>query len=801
VTLLSVVIPIHDVEPYLEACLRSVARQTVGDLEAIMVDDGSNDGSPAIAERFAARDRRFRLIRQANAGLGAARNTGIEVASGEFLAFVDGDDLLPRNGYELLLDPLVRTGSDFATGNVQRLTSGGATRSTFLQKVFGETRLRTHVTRFPPLLTDRIAPNKLWRRSFWDAHRFRFPEGMLHEDIPVVVPAQFAARSVDVIADPVYLWRVRQGADSSITQRRAERRALVDRLKAIDLVRDYLNREGRRRARRWYDRSVIVDDLTYYLDVLDVADDEYRATFLDRANVQLDRAGRRACSNLPAIDRLKWHLVRRRLLSELLEVLTFQRERLRRTPPLHIGRRWYGDYPFRTDRKLRIPNSVYRLDRELTLKPRVESMRFDRGALEIEGDAHIDWIGAPRSGSQRVTISALRPGRLRRLRLRASAQRFKTSEVHRPGLQPDGGSWGDLRWSGFEAALDLHGLRRLGRSRASRWELYATVSAGGVTRRRVRFGLDGARPVYGVDCTMPEGVLIRAVPTRNSRLEIRVEENWARLRTHRLTGGIAELRGEIRTSGGGAALQVTGLAGPAPLAYPLESTAEHREAGLATFVVGVPLDDLRTYFDSAHQSAHAAEGDEEIACDLWIVDGARRFRLLAGDDFPEALWPFSDHELALYRTREGHAALVGRAQHLVVTDAGWTAQGALEISGDVVVSDRAPDELLLLARETGERCGFPVHEAGDGRFESRLRWPAEVSQAASPAARSACWDIYAGRSGKGDGLMPSVLVGQALYARLPLAEATGPETHMFTMTPNRQAVLTVERDPSDGEPG
>src|SRR5207248_5512426 len=217
-----------------------------------------------------------------------------------------------------LLDQLRKTGSDFATGNVQRLSSGGTTRSSFLQKVFGETRLKTHVTRFPPLITDRIVPNKVWRRSFWDAHGFRFPEGMLHEDIPVVVPAQFAARSVDVIPDPVYMWRIREGADRSITQRRAEKRALLDRIKAIDLVRDYLTREGHRKARRWYDRSVIAEDLSYHLNVLDVADDEYRAIFLEQANISLDRAGRRACADLRAIDRLKWHLVRRRLVPELL---------------------------------------------------------------------------------------------------------------------------------------------------------------------------------------------------------------------------------------------------------------------------------------------------------------------------------------------------------------------------------------------------------------------------------------------------------------------------------------------------
>src|SRR5205807_8723553 len=89
---ISVVIPIHNVETYLRECLQSVARQTVGDLEVIMVDDGSTDRSATIAEEFTARDPRFRLIRQRNGGLGQARNTGADAATGDFLAFVDGDD-------------------------------------------------------------------------------------------------------------------------------------------------------------------------------------------------------------------------------------------------------------------------------------------------------------------------------------------------------------------------------------------------------------------------------------------------------------------------------------------------------------------------------------------------------------------------------------------------------------------------------------------------------------------------------------------------------------------------------------
>src|SRR4051794_20579193 len=274
---ISVVVPVYNVERYLEDCLESIAGQTFGDLEVLMVDDGSTDGSAAIAARFAARDQRFRLISQPNGGLGNARNNGAAAATGEYLSFVDSDDALPRDAYELLLGALEKTGSDFATGDVWRLSALGVRQARFLARTFERTRLKTHIKRFRPLLADRIVPNKLWRRSFWEGHGLRFPEGVVHEDIPVVLPAQFLARSVDVISEPVYYYRIRSLEHGlSITQRRTELKMLEDRLAAVEHVSDFLAETRERRGKLLYDSSVVADDLRYYLNVLDLADDHYR---------------------------------------------------------------------------------------------------------------------------------------------------------------------------------------------------------------------------------------------------------------------------------------------------------------------------------------------------------------------------------------------------------------------------------------------------------------------------------------------------------------------------------------------
>jgi CDP-glycerol glycerophosphotransferase len=91
----SVVVPVYNVAPYLGSCLWTLSNQTYRNLEIVVVDDGSTDGSLAVAQRAQRRDRRIRIIRQANAGLSAARNAGIAAATGEFLAFVDSDERSP----------------------------------------------------------------------------------------------------------------------------------------------------------------------------------------------------------------------------------------------------------------------------------------------------------------------------------------------------------------------------------------------------------------------------------------------------------------------------------------------------------------------------------------------------------------------------------------------------------------------------------------------------------------------------------------------------------------------------------
>ena len=100
----SVIIPVYKVEEYLERCVQSVLNQTLKDIEIVLVDDGSPDNCPKMCDEFAKKDSRIKVVHKNNEGLGKARNSGLEVATGEYVAFVDSDDYVHPEMYEILLN-------------------------------------------------------------------------------------------------------------------------------------------------------------------------------------------------------------------------------------------------------------------------------------------------------------------------------------------------------------------------------------------------------------------------------------------------------------------------------------------------------------------------------------------------------------------------------------------------------------------------------------------------------------------------------------------------------------------------
>ncbi|WP_110590481.1 glycosyltransferase [Microbacterium suaedae] len=239
--LLSVVVPMYNVERYLFACLNSLSRQNIS-LQVIMVDDGSTDGSQDIAHHFVKTDARFQLLIQPHGGLSQARNTGVDEATGEFLAFCDADDLVPDGAYENSTRILHETSADFVSGNVLRFNSKEAWPHPRYRDVFGTDHEEVHITVNRDLILDRMAWNKVFRRKFWDEAGLEF-ELSAYEDAPVMLAAHLRARAVSITSSVAYHWRVRDAGPRSITQRLHEPENIAARmrmaLESARVVRQY----------------------------------------------------------------------------------------------------------------------------------------------------------------------------------------------------------------------------------------------------------------------------------------------------------------------------------------------------------------------------------------------------------------------------------------------------------------------------------------------------------------------------------------------------------------------------------
>ena len=218
---LSVIVPCYNAEAYLEDCLDALLAQSFGDFEAILVDDGSRDGTPEILSRRAARDGRLRVVRQENAGVSAARNRALREASGDWVFFLDADDLLPRDALQCLLtgagdgtDLVVGLHDTFGEGPTETVYPEGAwwTRA-------GERRRRLAAARLiegDSVLN--VMCNKLHRRGALLRAGIRLNENLrIAEDALFNLEAVLSAREIAFVPEVTYHYRM-HAASATRTQ-------------------------------------------------------------------------------------------------------------------------------------------------------------------------------------------------------------------------------------------------------------------------------------------------------------------------------------------------------------------------------------------------------------------------------------------------------------------------------------------------------------------------------------------------------------------------------------------------------
>lgn len=235
--LISVIIPVFRVEAYLRRCMDSVLAQTYEKMEIILVDDGSDDGCPAICDEYAKKDSRVRVIHQKNAGLSGARNTGIDEAKGEYLAFVDSDDYLSPEFLERLYTACIETDSDMSVCRWEYVKGGpipeGGSGKT--QTFTGRQMLANLY--IPDGAYFVVAWNKLYKRELFD--NIRYPLGRIHEDEATTYRIYHQVRKAAYVDVSLYGYFV---TPSSITRGFNPRR--LDWVKACSERIDFFEEHG-----------------------------------------------------------------------------------------------------------------------------------------------------------------------------------------------------------------------------------------------------------------------------------------------------------------------------------------------------------------------------------------------------------------------------------------------------------------------------------------------------------------------------------------------------------------------------
>ncbi|MFI0447637.1 CDP-glycerol glycerophosphotransferase family protein [Actinomadura sp. 6N118] len=782
--MISIIVPFHNEESHLAECLESLARQTLRQLEVIMVDDGSTDAGAVIAKAMADRDGRFVLLQQEHAGVGAARNVGVRHARAEYLAFVNAHDVVVHNAYDLLVGSLRKTGSDLACGNVLRMESGRTFQSRAHREPFESPTERTHITRCPALLRDRKVWNKAYRRSFWDKHNLSFTQGGQgrHVDAPLSLRAHVLASAVDVLDTAVYSWRK---STSAPAERRDGPRDLEERMAAVTEICDVLAAHAPKLSRT-YHRQVFGKELGLLVKALPTVPAADQARLLALGVRFVEQADRRAIAQLDAFDRLWAHLLGRRMLAELLEVMAPHRKAEFAKAPVTrqgwIRPRWYARYPYFEDRTRGVPRAVYDVTGELEFRGRVDTVEWRGDRLLVEGYACIGRLDVASAGDAQIKLwlRDARGGRRVELVVDRIRRPDVTAELNHPFVCYD--------WAGFAVEIEPSLLIRRCR-KSGEWELHAEVVVAG-TKRSGRVGSppgqqtawlpsrqedgrrDGAvwiQPVAG-----PEGFAVRvkplkAVVTGHRRVGTALElGGWTSV-TGEAAGGVATdaAEGLARdVAGEGARTRVVATSRQADLTVSGDIEVAEPVGGRCGFRAVLPLEEMVSL---QAKTAPGSIGEWEIT----LRGGAGRLKPVLAVEVPEGRYPVGAQEVALTRTRYGNLLGLVRPCAPVVTEIGWSDEGRIRLAGDFAGEGARPVSLIVRHARAAEEYTVPLEWAG-------RRFTAAFSPEAMPALGSTrpmtpgTWKLFAVTGDPEDGdAEVAVLLERTVISELPEARKVG----------------------------
>lgn len=237
----TVVVAVYNIERYIEKCIQSIITQTWNEMEILLIDDGSTDGSGTICDRYAETDDRIRVIHKVNGGLSDVRNVGLKEASGTYLLYVDGDDYIAPVCVERAVECAERHGAEVVIFDYQEIEESTGRIENWSMKMPREQKLTAE--EYPALLiATPCAWNKLYRKSLWERCGLQYPVGRVYEDLTVTPQLLINAESVVYMeSEPLYHYILREG---SIMRSQNFKKSLDNRKAALEDVMTYFKKRG-----------------------------------------------------------------------------------------------------------------------------------------------------------------------------------------------------------------------------------------------------------------------------------------------------------------------------------------------------------------------------------------------------------------------------------------------------------------------------------------------------------------------------------------------------------------------------
>lgn len=210
---ISVIVPVFNVEKYIKKCVDSIVSQTFSNIEIILVDDGSTDNSGIMCDEYAKIDSRIKVIHKKNGGLSSARNAGINIATGQYFGFIDSDDYIDKDMFELLHRNIIKEKADLSICGIYQCYEGKkpSINKPWYRILESEEAIRIA---FEGKIFSVNAVNKLYKRELFE--NLRYPEGKTTEDAFVIVDILSECKKIVATAEQKYYYFHREGSITTI---------------------------------------------------------------------------------------------------------------------------------------------------------------------------------------------------------------------------------------------------------------------------------------------------------------------------------------------------------------------------------------------------------------------------------------------------------------------------------------------------------------------------------------------------------------------------------------------------------